>query len=108
MCFVVGTALWRKQSVQQLTGTETIKIFLACKRTINDFNSTVTVVDGPVTVSKKFYSFGLICFYDFMLYSRHRKSVWNFFSSCTNCDVCVSQCVLLPSPVYAVFIVLTH
>ena len=31
---------------------ETIKI---CP----DYNSTVTVVDGPVTVQKNFYSFGL-------------------------------------------------
>ena len=38
---------------------ETIKICIDCNRTIKDFNSTVTVVDGPVTVWKNVYSFGL-------------------------------------------------
>ena len=38
---------------------ETIKIFPDCNRTINDCNSTVKVLDGPVTVYTNFYSFGL-------------------------------------------------
>ena len=38
---------------------ETIKICIDCNRTIKDFNSTVTVVDGPVTVYTNFYSFRL-------------------------------------------------
>ena len=36
---------------------ETITFFPDCNRTINDCNSTVAVVDGPVTVWEKFYSF---------------------------------------------------
>ena len=38
---------------------ETIKIFPDCNRTINDCNSTVKVLDGPVTAYANFYSFGL-------------------------------------------------
>ena len=49
------------KGARNLPEPETIKICIGyvTGRTIKDFNSTVTVVDGPVTVWKNFYSFGL-------------------------------------------------
>ena len=46
-------------AITYLAEPETINIFPDCNRTINYCNSTVKVLDGPVTVDTNFYSFGL-------------------------------------------------
>ena len=54
-----GNVMQHFQLAPQVQQSEpkTRKIFRDCNRTNNDCNSTITVVDGPVTVWKNFHSF---------------------------------------------------